>query len=70
MSQERKREQKIEENSHKHAGAVRVQREELPSGRNENNMFISEGGVAALHWQRGARWTRLNNGVIHAEEPL
>ena len=70
MIHEGKREQKIEENSHKHAGVERVQRKELPRGRNENRMFISEGGVAALNCQKGSRWTRLNNGVIHAEEPL
>ena len=29
-------------------------------------MFGDDGRVGALHWQRGARWTRLNSGGIQA----
>ena len=29
-----------------------MHREELPCGREKNRMFVDEGGVRALHWQR------------------
>ena len=41
-------------NCQKHKGVWKMQREELQSKRKENEMFVSEGGVGALHWQRRA----------------
>ena len=39
--------------------------EEIRSGW-KGRRFEDEGGAGALHWQRGARWTRLNSGSIQA----
>ena len=40
--------------------------EEIRSGRKEGKRFKDEGRVEALHWQKGTKWTRLNNGGIQA----
>ena len=29
-------------------------------------MFVGEGDMGALHWQRGLRWTKSNSGGIRA----
>ena len=70
MSQQRKGKQEIHENNYKHMGVEKVQIEELRSGRKQCRMFVSKGGVGALHWQREAKQARLNIGAMHVGEPL
>ena len=45
---------------------VRVQREKIQSGRNEDKRFEGEDGVWVMHLPKGARWARLSSGGIAA----
>ena len=46
---EGKRKQEVKRNSQEHEAVVRVQREKIQSGRNENKRFEDEGGVRVMH---------------------
>ena len=46
---EGKRKQEVKRNSQEHEAVVRVQREEIRSGRKKDKRFEGEGGVRVLH---------------------
>ena len=58
---ERKKKQDVKRNSQDHEAMVRVQREKIQSGQNEDMRFEGEGRVQVLHQQKGAR---LSSGGI------
>ena len=46
---EGKKKQEVKINSQEHETVVRVQREKIQSGRNEDKRFEGEGGMRVLH---------------------
>ena len=52
---EEKKKQEVKRNSQQHEAMVRVQREKVQSGWNEDKRFEGEGGVQGLHLRKGAR---------------
>ena len=46
---EGKRKQEVKRNSQEHEAVVRVQRENIQSGREKDKRFEGEGGVRVLH---------------------
>ena len=60
---EGKRKQEVKRNRQDHEAVVRVQREKIQSGWNEDKRLEGEGGVRVQHYQKGAR---LSSGGIPA----
>ena len=52
---EGKKKQEIKSNNQGHEAVVKVQREKIQSGRNEDKRFEGEGGVRMQHQEKGAR---------------